>query len=94
MRLKRFNEIPREQLERSARVRARLTNFHAELKGERMAEEGFEESLRVLCACNKCGCARELQEGQPIGDMCNDCFVHCHRPTSPRGEMRRKMEER
>jgi hypothetical protein len=79
----------------SRRVCARLTKFYTDLREERMAELGFEPlDLKVLCGCNKCGCARELQEGQPIGDMCNDCFVHCHRPTSPRGDMRRKMEER
>jgi hypothetical protein len=50
--------------------------------------------FRVLCSCNKCGCGNVLLEGQPVGDMCNDCFVHCHRPTSPRAEMRRKAEER
>jgi hypothetical protein len=53
----------------------------------------FMEEFRALCGC-KCGCANELIEGQPLGDMCNDCFIHCIRPTSPRGEMRRKMEER
>jgi hypothetical protein len=79
----------------SSRLHALIERHRAELREDRMAEEGFEPlDLKVLCGCNKCGCARELQEGQPIGDMCNDCFVHCHRPTSPRGNMRRKMEER